>query len=1127
MGTPARLGLLAVLVLAVTASPVWADWTATGRFNYTDRPYDLTGFTGTSTRPVREADVIVMDLVTMATLASGATDANGDFSIAVTDASTRNVGVFALASATQTVTLNFSVVDNLAGNAAYSYNDAMTNVLMHGSSTNVNFGTMTMPLSVGPIASTDWSSQIFNMFDMSVLVADWIASVDGARPAVAYTTNWNPNNGRGGSFYNGGTNLLSISDDDAYDDANIVHEIGHYVEDEFGFSSNTGGSHFIGDDDQDPRLAWSEGFATLVSNASLGFGGRPRPDIYSDRDSFGVDGAGGGFAYQLESAVSGGATNEQAVNAALHDLVDSAATLDSSAGSDDDPLSGQDAGIWAVVERMRVQQPDATQMEDFWDIWFDLALGSLANMQTVFTAHSIDFVADAQEPNDTPATATTLAIGGAYQENTFYRSGAGVTGGDEDWFTFPATAGSYFRVELNGLNDTIYGRPDPEMFLLAPDLDTVLAHSDAPFDATLNTQSSSSAQDMDESVPQFLFQAAVTGNHYVVLRHGSHGINLLGRYGTYQVRVQSAGSPSPTVTTVSEQRMLPGQSYLALVIGTNFAVGATVTTSDASITATVEEWLHPTALIARLTPGTATPNGTPSLTVTNPGAGAAALMSAFEVSSAAQPPVAVSEVELGAPDLVEVRNLGTVAATLTNWQIVGRTTASTGGTFTFPAFALPAGGTVVVSENPGMDTATELFEPASPSFNWPWFANTTGDVSLIDDGGRNVDYFRFSSSVVTTHRAPLGTGGAWMQPEFLSPGLNAIVARAESTALYRTRTGLSRAMITMPAGAAGRQNAVDAFEDNDTPRRALVNGPTLSLSSLAISPRPTAEPTDEDWFGVVVEPGENVTFQAVFAHASGNLDMQLFAPGQESTALLSAASTTDNESLTLTAALSTANGGGVYRVRVFGAQNTYSLSASVAVDPAPTVTAITPVAGTTVGGTRVTITGTGFVAGATVSIGEAAATGVAVVTPATVTATTGARAAGTINVNVTNPDAQTGTLSNGFTYLTQSGSPFTDDPLIPGTTLIKTAHFLELRDRINEQLVRFSQPVQSFSNVIAAGVTMSAVDLTELYTAANTALAAAGQATISTPTITPMETAATAAHINALRAAVLTLEALP
>ena len=860
-----------------------------------------------------------------------------------------------------------------------------------------------------------------------------------------------------------------------------------------------------------------------MSNAALTLGGRPRPDIYSDRDSFSADGLGGGFAYSLEGAVSGGASNEQAVNAALHDLVDAAASLDASPGSDDDPLSAQDAGIWAVVEQMRVQQLEATQMEDFWDIWFALALGSLADMQTVFTQHSIDFVADAQEPNGSPETATLLTVGGAFQENTFYRSGAGDAGGDDDWFRFSATAGVYYRVEVSGVNNQIYGRPDPEMFLLDPDLDTVLAHSDNPFDTTLNTQGSSSAQDMDESVPEFLFRAAVTGNHYVYVRHASHGLNLTGRYGTYQVRVQNAGSPTPTVTLVAEQRMRPGQSYLALVAGTNLAAGATLTTSDATTTAAVERWLHPTALIARLTPGVATPNGTYDLTVTNPGAGSVASSNAFEVSTAAQPPVVIAEVELLA-DRVEVRNLGTVSATLTGWQIEGRTNATTGGAFTFLAFVLPAGATVVVGELTGANTATELFDPASPGFNWPWFNGGTGDVSLTDDGGRNVDYIRFSSSIVTTHRAPLGTGGGWMSPEFLSPATSYSVARAETTALYRSRTGLSRALLTMPVGAAGRDNAVDQREDSDTARQAAVNTPPITVSNLAISARPAA-PADEDWFGFAVEAGDAATFDAQFTHASGDLDMQLFAPGEESTALLSSASTTDDESIELTSALSAITGGGVYRVRVFGAQNSYALTVSASVAPAPTVSSIAPAGGTVAGGTRVTMSGANFVTGATVSLGGVAATGVAVVDATTVTATTGARVAGTVDVVVTNPDTRTGTLTNGFVYASVSGAPFTDDPLVPGTTVIKAVHVTELRDRINEQLVRFLEPVHAFSNVIVAGGTMQAADVTELYAAVNTAFGAAGEVAIAVLAVTPGVTVATASHLNALRAAVLVLEA--
>jgi hypothetical protein len=125
-----------------------------------------------------------------------------------------------------------------------------------------------------------------------------------------------------------------------------------------------------------------------------------------------------------------------------------------------------------------------------------------------------------------------------------------------------------------------------------------------------------------------------------------------------------------------------------------------------------------------------------------------------------------------------------------------------------------------------------------------------------------------------------------------------------------------------------------------------------------------------------------------------------------------------------------------------------------------------------------------------------------------------------------------GQLGNGTTTDSLTpvnvATPFTDDQLNPGTILIKAVHFTELRTRINVQLVRFGQPTHSFTNPIVAGVSViQALDLTELYTAANNALTAASQPTIAVPAITPRVTISIVSHINNLRAAVLTMEALP
>ncbi len=458
--------------------------------------------------------------------------------------------------------------------------------------------------------------------------------------------------------------------------------------------------------------------------------------------------------------MSGGSTNERAVNAALWDIIDTASSLDGSPSSDDDPMSDPHANVWSVVEQMRVDTPANTQLEDFWAIWFSLGLGSQLDLENTFAAHQIDFATDSQEPNGTPMASTLLSVGSGYQENTFYRSGA-VAGGDEDWFRFSATSGSYYRVQVSGSGNRIYGRPDPELFLLDPNLEP-LAYSDDPYDTSLNDQSNQAAQDMDETAPSILFRAAATGDHYLYVRHASFPLNLDGRYGTYQIQVESAGSPTPTVSDVAAQRMLPGQSYQALVRGSNFARGATVTLPDPGLTASQVDWIAPSALVATIDVGGGVANGSYSLTVSNPGAGSHLFGSAVEVDSASAPPVVMTEVDLDLlVDKVEIRNLGTTSAVLTGWEIHSYRPSWPPGAFTCPTFTLTAGATVVVSELAGTDTATELFDPGPDGgFNWPWENGVGGGVSLVDDGGRNVDYIRFVDSFVDEHEAPLGSGGA-------------------------------------------------------------------------------------------------------------------------------------------------------------------------------------------------------------------------------------------------------------------------------------------------------------------------------------------------------------------------------
>jgi hypothetical protein len=135
----------------------------------------------------------------------------------------------------------------------------------------------------------------------------------------------------------------------------------------------------------------------------------------------------------------------------------------------------------------------------------------------------------------------------------------------------------------------------------------------------------------------------------------------------------------------------------------------------------------------------------------------------------------------------------------------------------------------------------------------------------------------------------------------------------------------------------------------------------------------------------------------------------------------SAASLTFNGSTQLTVTTPSASTAGAVDVVVMNPDVQTATRSSgftyTTTPPAPTVTAVSPNSGSTPGGTSVTITGTNFVATPAVTFGGSNATAEAFVNSTTLTATVPAHSAGLVDVVVTNPDAQTGTLSNGYAYL--------------------------------------------------------------------------------------------------------------
>jgi hypothetical protein len=169
------LRLVLAAAIASVVAPAYANWTASGQILYQHREWDQTGFTGTIVNlPVRFADVEVIDPNKNGSnrhLAWGKTDANGNFSILVSDSSTRAaVRASTLTQTTQTSDL-FVKVTTPSG-SVYSGNGP--DALNHGPNTNVNWGTM--------VAQAFAGAEAYNILDRGVFGADFIKVLTGSRP---------------------------------------------------------------------------------------------------------------------------------------------------------------------------------------------------------------------------------------------------------------------------------------------------------------------------------------------------------------------------------------------------------------------------------------------------------------------------------------------------------------------------------------------------------------------------------------------------------------------------------------------------------------------------------------------------------------------------------------------------------------------------------------------------------------------------------------------------------------------------------------------------------------------------------------------------------------------------------
>lgn len=161
---------------------------------------------------------------------------------------------------------------------------------------------------------------------------------------------------RGLYIMGGQAGAIDCADTDHFDNSVILHEYGHYLEDQFSGSESPGGSH-NGNFIIDPRLAWSEGWANFVQGAILSAG--------NYRDTVGNPSCSGGHSLAIDLNL---ATSANSVLANFQDRMPQ--TYSGYTGNPyyfpNDIVTGE--GVFREVSVARALWDFTTQLE-FDEIW--------------------------------------------------------------------------------------------------------------------------------------------------------------------------------------------------------------------------------------------------------------------------------------------------------------------------------------------------------------------------------------------------------------------------------------------------------------------------------------------------------------------------------------------------------------------------------------------------------------------------------------------------------------------------------------------------------------------------------------------------------------------------------------
>lgn len=320
--------------------PTQSSVTVSGVATYDFVPFNTVtnglDYAATEQRPIRGA---VIELLNSSggVLATDTTTDSGAYSFADITADTdARVSIKSQLLSTAASSYDISIVDNTSNDAVYAVQGSLTSVGTADQTRDLNAGS---GFSAAGAATGTRAAAPFAIMDS---IYESVTDFQGVNPDIDFpklNVYWSTNNrpvggdvtqgeigtssytrldlDGNGSFEQPTLLILGADDNDTdeYDKHVIVHEFGHYFEDQLSRSDSIGGSHTLSDR-LDPRVAFGEGFGNALSGMIL--------DDPFYRDSFGSNQTQG-FDINVEgdNAPNRGWFNEASIQEILYDLYDS------------------------------------------------------------------------------------------------------------------------------------------------------------------------------------------------------------------------------------------------------------------------------------------------------------------------------------------------------------------------------------------------------------------------------------------------------------------------------------------------------------------------------------------------------------------------------------------------------------------------------------------------------------------------------------------------------------------------------------------------------------------------------------------------------------------------------------